>query len=120
MSVKEAVTGLMRVGDKAFGSSLVKAAQQKNRENLEGQVVARVQDLLVHLQKQRDYRAQTDANIALLERKLHAIESGAFTLSPYGVLTFNDVGLERGVVAMAECTNCGHQLRRKPGLDPGY
>lgn len=121
MSVKQklvdAATGLMRVPTKEFGSGLLKAAQEENRKVLQGQVIGKVQEILVHLQKQRDYKANVEANIVLLEAKAKAIEEGRFTLSPYGVITFTDDALNRSVVAMKECTNCGYQLRGRRDLD---
>lgn len=114
MGVKEkpVETGLSTVGDKTFGKSLVAAAQAKNREAVGSAVVGKVQEILVHVQKQKDYIRQSEANVALLEQQIRAIEAGAFTVSVYGVITLNDKELNAGVVRMAECSNCGHSGRR--------
>lgn len=112
MGVKDIVTGLTTTGTKKFGKSLIEQAQEKNREALQGAVVGKVQEILVHVTKQREYIAQSQKNVALLEDQVAAIEAGAFNVSPYGVITFHDEDLQKGVVKMAECTNCGYSGRK--------
>jgi hypothetical protein len=109
-------TGLVTTG-KAFarelGSSLVEAAQAENRKVLQGQVLGKVQELLMQLQKQRRYLDSTQANIALLEQKVKAVEAGEFTVSSYGVIAYTDKALDKAVTSMVECVNCGHSARQR-------
>lgn len=101
------VSAAQSIGRK-MGSQLLEAAQEKNRVNLQELAICHVQAIQVQLKKQRDYRASTDANIALLEAKLKAIAEGDITLSPTGtIITFVDVTLGRRLIRMAECINCG-------------
>lgn len=106
------VTGLTTTGSKKFGKSLIEEAQAKNREALKGAVVGKVQEILVHVTKQREYIAQSEKNVALLEAQIAAIEAGAFSVTPYGVITLHDEALQKGVVRMTECTNCGYGGRK--------
>lgn len=110
------VTGLTTIGNKEFGAGLLAAAQKENREALQRATVGKVQEVLVALSKQRDYMRQCEKNIAMLQAKVKAFEAGEFTVSTYGVITFNDKELEKGVVRMLECKNCGYGGRRD--IDP--
>lgn len=112
--VDTVVNGLVKQGNKALGKGLIAAANAKNRENLQGQVISKVQEILVQITKQGDYIAQSEANITLLKAKLAAIEAGEFCVSTYGnVITFTDPELNKGVVSMLECTNCGYSARNR-------
>lgn len=90
------------------GGSLIKAAQAENRKWLQKEVVQRVQELLHNLRVQRDYLESTKSNIALLEKKLAAIEAGEFAANLRGRITFSDSALQQEVIAMKECINCGY------------
>ena len=108
-------TGMISV-TKKLGASLLEEAQKANRKTLQDAVVGKVQDLLMRLTKQREYREQCDRNIALLEEKIAAIEAGAFELSPYGSITLSDKDLHAEEVHMAECVNCGMSKTNVRGI----
>lgn len=113
MGVKKIIeTGLQTIGGAAFGKGLIAAAQKQNREALQGAVVGKVQEILVHISKQRDYIAQSHKNVELLESQVRAIEAGEFSVSTYGVISFTDKELQVGEVRMTECPNCGYSGRR--------
>lgn len=112
---KNTETGLVSKGDAVLGKSLIEAAQQQNRETLRNQVVGHVREFMMNLNKQRLYLESTQANIALLEEKLAALEAGAFTVATYGQITFTDPVLNKATTSMAECVNCGYSAR---GLQP--
>jgi hypothetical protein len=112
MGVKDIVTGLTTTGTKALGKGLVEAAQEKNREAMQGAVVGKVQEILVHVQKQKDYIAQSEANVDLLEAAGPRDRAGEFTVSSTASSRSTTRTLRAGVVRMAECTNCGYSGRK--------
>jgi len=110
--------GLTGKGTKEFGQALIQKAQEENKKTLEGQVVGHVGTIMMQLRKMHEYKENVDNNITLLQRKIQALNDGEFTLSPYGVITFNDKELQEAVIGLIECKNCGYSVNRdKSGYD---
>ena len=107
--MKDMITGLTRVGNKELGKALLEKAQTANRESLEKSVVGHVEAILMQIHKQTQYAENAQDNIKLLQAKVDALKRGEFKLSPYGVISFDDEKLEKGVVGMLECVNCGRR-----------
>jgi hypothetical protein len=108
-------TGLEISG--SLGAGLIAAAQEANRVAMQSAAIGKVQELMTQLRKQRDYRQNADENIALLERKLAAVERGEIKVSPYGQITFLDAALQKATIGMAECVNCGYSRTRTDPRD---
>lgn len=104
-------TGLELAG---MGDALLDLAREANRVGQQSAVIGRIQELLVNIEKQKRYRQNADENIALLERKVAAVRAGAIKVSTYGnVLTFTDEALDKALVRMDECVNCGYSGRNR-------
>lgn len=108
--MKDIVTGLTRHGTSKLGEALIEKAQAANRESLEKSVVGHVETLLMQIHKQTQYAENAQDNIKVLRAKVDAIRKGEFTLSPYGVITLTDASLDKAIVGMVECVNCGCNL----------
>lgn len=104
--------GLTGKGNKEIGKALINKAQEENKKTLEGQVVGHVGTIMMQLRKMHEYKENVESNISLLQRKIQAVNDGEFTLSPYGVITFNDKELQEAVIGLIECKNCGYSANR--------
>ena len=95
-----------------FGKVLLQAAAEKQRQAAQDSVIARVQELLTRIQNQKEYIKQCERNLELLQAKVKAIETGAFSIDSHGIVHLSDEQLNKEEVRMAECVNCGYSLRR--------
>jgi hypothetical protein len=100
------VTGLV-TRSVEFGKGLIDAAQTENRAVVQRNAVGKVQELLVKLQKQRDYQARVAENIAFLERKIAALDTGEFATDAYGGIRWTEAELNEDRLSNPECFNCG-------------
>ena len=111
MTQKKVETGL-ELRRNQFRKALIHAAAEENREIFKKQLLGHVQEILMQIQKQRDYILNAENNVKILKAKIRAIENNEITVDNYGAITFKDVEVQRGVVFMKECKNCGYPQNR--------
>lgn len=100
-------TGLITKGNAELGKALLEAATKQNQQAAQSVVLSRVQEIMRELHQQRDYVEQAKQNIAILEGRLKAIESGDFAIERNGVMSFSDPEISKQVLLNADCPSCG-------------
>jgi 2,4-dienoyl-CoA reductase-like NADH-dependent reductase (Old Yellow Enzyme family) len=101
-------TGLSIRGNAEFGKKLVEAAIEDHKDKTQKAIVGFVQEIMSHLEKQREQVENAKEQVALLEAKLKAVEEGKFDLARTGKVTFHDPELQKkAAVGQPTCPNCG-------------
>jgi hypothetical protein len=99
--MKEIETGLVLEGSAKFGKALLEEAAKANQEKIQKRVVSTIGELLEQVAVQRQA-------LKMWERMIEALQTGAFSLSKDGKITYTDAELNRDARWISRCSQCGY------------